>query len=151
MKQNIIETLVGFVVIITALVFLTFAYNIGHDSKPDGYYSLKARFENSEGITSGSDVMISGIKIGFVDKLDLDKISFMANLTMRINKDIKLPKDSQAAITTSGFLGGKFIAIIPGGDDATLADNDQIKRTQSSVSIESLIGKLIYSFGSKQP
>jgi phospholipid/cholesterol/gamma-HCH transport system substrate-binding protein len=79
----------------------------------------------------------------------LDKNTYFAILKLSINKDIKLPKDSGAAVTTSGFLGSKFIAITPGSEETNLSDNDQIKYTQSSINIESLIGKLMYSQGNK--
>lgn len=150
MKQNIIETIIGFVVIITSLVFLAFAYKSSSPSSNEaGGYKIIARFQNAEGIIDGSDIMLAGIKIGSVESLNLDTNSFLAILNLRINPHVKLPKDSQASVVTSGFLGNKFISITPGSSDEELANNDQIKYTQSSVNIEALLGKLMYSFGSK--
>lgn len=146
MKQNIIEIAVGFIVIIVAVTFLAFAYNRDGGEVDDGYI-LQARFQNAEGIVTGSDIMLAGIKIGDVKTLTLDRESFFAIMQMSIKKDIKLPKDSQAAIVSSGFLGGKFVSIVPGGDTEDFKDGDQIKFTQSSVNMESLIGKFMYSFG----
>jgi phospholipid/cholesterol/gamma-HCH transport system substrate-binding protein len=146
MKQNIIETVIGFVVIIVSLAFLMFAYKAGKPSSNEaGGYRISARFQNAEGIIDGSDIMLAGIKIGSVESLDLDKTSFLAILNLRINQNVKLPKDSQASVVTSGFLGNKFISITPGSSEDDLVDNDQIKYTQSSVNIEALIGKLMYS------
>lgn len=146
MKQNILETIVGFVVIIISLTFLIFAYKAAKpSSKQAGGYRISARFQNAEGIIDGSDIMLAGIKIGSVESLVLDKTSFLAILNLRIDQNVKLPKDSQASVVTSGFLGNKFISITPGSSEDELADNDQIKYTQSSVNIETLIGKLMYS------
>ncbi|WP_367364091.1 outer membrane lipid asymmetry maintenance protein MlaD [Candidatus Tisiphia endosymbiont of Nedyus quadrimaculatus] len=148
MKQNVIETLVGFIVILVALGFFVFAYKIGNSSKVESGYILKANFQNAEGIVQGSSVMLAGIKIGSVTNITLDKTSFFALLTISINNDIKLPKDTSVAIVTSGILGSRYISVTPGSSEENLAGGDQIKYTQSAVNIESLIGKLIYSFGS---
>jgi phospholipid/cholesterol/gamma-HCH transport system substrate-binding protein len=147
MQQNIIESLVGFVILIIAGVFFTFAYKSSGASIHDDGYSLVARFQSVDGVVEGSDVMLGGIKIGKVTKLTLDRNTFDAMMKMTIDKDVKLPKDSQANISSSGFLGGKFVAIVPGGDADDLQNNDQIQRTQSSINLEALIGKFMYSFG----
>ncbi len=148
MKQNFIESLVGLAVIIIALIFFGFAYKISDSSKIDAGYVLKAKFQNIEGIVKGSDVMIAGVKIGSVTSVKLDTTTFFALLTLNVDNDIKLPKDSSIAVVTSGILGNKYISVTPGQSEEILVAGDQIKYTQSSVNIESLIGKLIYSFGS---
>ena len=149
MKQNIIETTVGFIILAIALSFFVFAYNKGNKIEGSGGYLLKAEFQNIDGIVSGSDIMISGIKIGQVDKIELDKDTYVATAWLKIKDNLKLPKDSQASVSTSGLLGGKFIAITPGSSDEMLDPLAQIKYTQSSINIESLIGKLMYSITNK--
>ena len=148
MKQNVIETLLGFVILIIATWFFIYSYNTNRMSNNTGGYTLTARFQNAEGIVIGSDIMTAGIKIGEVSDMTLDRNTFFAIMKFKINKDIKIPKDSQAAVVSSGFLGGKFVSIVPGASDDDLKDNDVVKFTQSSVNIESLIGKFMYSFGS---
>ena len=150
MRQNIIETIIGFIVLGIALTFFAFAYTTGNSSSKDSGYTLKANFQNAEGIVQGSDVEVAGIKIGSVTSLTLDRNTFYAIMEIKVRDDIKLPTDSQAAIVSSGFLGGKFVSIVPGGDSTDLQHGDQIKLTQSSVNMEALIGKFMYSFGSKQ-
>lgn len=150
MKQNILETLIGIGVITTTIAFVLFAYNVNRGSQANsGGYRLNAKFQNIEGVVDGSDIMIAGIKIGTVETIELDKNHFYAIARLSIHSDIKLPKDSQAAVTTSGMIGNKYIAITPGSEAEYLANNDQIKYTQSSINIESLIGKIIYSIGNK--
>ncbi|ALN40958.1 outer membrane lipid asymmetry maintenance protein MlaD [Rickettsia rhipicephali] len=149
MQQNIIETIIGFVVLIIALLFLIFAYKTGSSITSSKGYQVTAHFQSAEGIVVGSDVMISGIKIGSVKKITLDPNSFYASVYLNINDDVKIPKDSKAQVVTSGLLGGKYISILPGNDDENLAANEEIKYTQSTINIESLINKIISSFGSK--
>ena len=149
MKYNFLETFSGFAVIAIAVLFFTFAYKIGYPNEAREFYGVKASFENVEGVGAGSDVMLSGIKIGSVSKVSIDNDAFKAILDIHLNKDIKLPKDSRFAVSTSGLLGGKYIAVVPGGDDENLKSGDVIKNTQSSINLEELIGKLMYSMTNK--
>lgn len=149
MKQNIIETLVGFAVLIIAFLFVTFAYKTGNNLSDSKGYQLTANFQSAEGIVVGGDVMIAGIKIGAVKKIVLDQNSFFALVYLNINDNIKIPVDSKASVVTSGILGGKYISIVPGNEDDDLAPNSQIRYTQSAINIESLVSKLLSSFGSK--
>jgi phospholipid/cholesterol/gamma-HCH transport system substrate-binding protein len=147
MKQNIIETIIGFVILTIAGWFLVYAYNTNRMNADSDGYILTARFQNAEGIVIGSDIMTAGIKIGEVEDMTLDRDTFFAVMKLKIHKGIQIPKDSQAAVVSSGFLGGKFVAIAPGASDIDLKDKDTITFTQSSVNIESLIGKFMYSYG----
>ncbi len=149
MKQGIIETLVGFFVLIVAFSFLGFAYNVSDFSKTNKGYMLTANFQNIDGIAKGADVKLAGIKIGFVDSLSLEDNTYYAILNLNINEGVAIPKDSSAIVSTSGLLGGKYIRINPGASDDNFIEGGKIKFTQSSLNIEDLIGKLMYSITSK--
>lgn len=144
MSNNAIETVMGAVVLAVAGGFLYFAYNNSNVKTIDGY-SVIADFGNVTGINVGSDVRVGGIKIGVVEKLSLDPKSYQAEATMRVRDNVKLPKDTSAAIRSSGLLGEKFIALDIGSDDAMLKENDFITHTESAVSLEEMLGKFIFS------
>lgn len=146
MANNAIETVMGAVVLAVAGGFLYFAYSTSSVKSVEGY-QVKADFTNITGIGLGSDVRIGGIKVGVVEKLALDPQSYQAVASLRIDKNIGLPKDSSASVQSAGLLGDKFVAIEPGGDDASLKDGDAITFTQSSVSLEEMIGKFVFSGG----
>lgn len=146
MANNAIETVMGAVVLAVAGGFLYFAYNSSSVKSVDGY-KVNADFTNITGIGLGSDVRIGGIKVGVVERLSLDPQSYQAVARMRINDSIKLPKDSSASVQSAGLLGDKFVAIEPGGDENNLKDGDTIRFTQSSVSLEEMIGKFVFSGG----
>ncbi len=146
MSNNAIETVMGAVVLAVAGGFLTFAYNNSNVRPVEGY-ALSADFANVSGIAAGSDVRIGGIKIGVVEHLDIDTKTYQAVATLRVEDKIKLPKDSSAAIQSSGLLGDKFVTLQPGGDEVMMKDGDHITYTQSSVSIEEMIGKFVFSGG----
>lgn len=146
MANNAIETVMGAVVLVVAGGFLYFAYNNSNVKSIDGY-TLKADFSNITGINAGSDVRIGGIKVGVVEELDLDPTTYDAIATLRVKDDVKLSKDTSAAVQSAGLLGDKFIALLPGGDEQNLADGDAIHITSPAVSIEELIGKFAFSGG----
>jgi phospholipid/cholesterol/gamma-HCH transport system substrate-binding protein len=146
MKQNILETIVGFAVIFIAIFFLTYSYS-AQNSDYKERYKLHATFQSVEGIIKGGDVSIGGIIVGTIENLTLDPVTYDAKVELAIDKDIKIPLDSRASIASSGFLGGKYVAITPGGDEEYLKPGDRLKYTQSSINLESLIGKFMYSGG----
>ena len=146
MANNAIETVMGAVVLAVAGSFLYFAYSNSNVKAIDGY-AIKADFTNITGIAVGSDVRIGGIKIGSVESLDLNPKTYQAEAVMRVRETVKLPKDSSAAIQSSGLLGDKFVAIEPGAEEASMKEGDAIELTQSSVSIEEMIGKFAFSGG----
>ncbi len=150
MKQDFIETIVGFFIITVAICFFAYAYKSSNVASDSGYV-VSASFQNVDGINVGSDIMIAGIKVGSVDKIVLDQTSFFAILSLRLNEDVKVPLDSQASIVTTGILGGRVVSITPGMSDVFLTKKGQIKYTQSAINIETLIGKFMYSFGNKKP
>jgi phospholipid/cholesterol/gamma-HCH transport system substrate-binding protein len=146
MQKNIVETLIGAVVLFVAVFFLLFAYKSSNISNGDGY-AITAKFDNASGVSLGSDVRIGGIKVGVVSDLGLDKTTYQALVTMQIRKSTLVPKDSSASIVGDGLLGGKYVQLIPGGDEAMLAAGDTINYTQSAVNLEEMIGKFVFSGG----
>ena len=146
MQKNILETLMGAVVLLVAATFLAFAYK-GSEVRVEAGYAVTANFSNISGIAMGSDVRIGGIKVGTITGLTLDPESYDAVVTMTIRNGTKLPKDSTASIVSSGLLGEKYVQLTPGGDDAMIAAGGKIGFTQSSVNLEELIGKFMFSGG----
>jgi phospholipid/cholesterol/gamma-HCH transport system substrate-binding protein len=142
-NHNIIETFVGAIVIVVAGFFLIFAYSSSHINTNG--YSLNAKFDRIDGLNVGSDVRISGVKVGTVTHQAVDPNTFLATISFTVNPTLKLPKDTSAEIISSGLLGGKYLALIPGGADEFLSEGSDIVYTQASVSLEAMIGQLIFS------
>ncbi len=143
MRQNVFETVLGAVVLLAAILFLTFAYDKANVHAASGY-TLKAAFQKLDGIKAGSDVILSGIKVGSVNSIVLDP-NYRAVATLTINDTVKLPKDTAAIVASSGLLGDKFISLEPGGDDVMLQAGDNITITQSPPGLEQLLGQVIFS------
>ena len=143
-RHGVAETLTGAVVLLIAGGFL--AYAVAHSGRARGAgYPLMAQFDRIDGLAVGSDVKIGGVKVGTVNAERIDPKSFLAIVSFTVQDNIKLPKDTAAVITSESLLGGKYIALSPGGDAQDLKPGDTITVTQSSVSLEELLGKFIFS------
>ena len=148
MRHNLLEAIIGAVVLMIAGFFFVTAYSTNQKSIVDGY-SLYAQFERVDGLNVGSDVKMSGVKVGAVSKLEINPKTYQARVTITLQPAIRLPQDSSAEITSESLLGGKYVALVPGGSEAFLKSNEEIVYTQSSVSFESLISKFLFSQSSE--
>lgn len=146
MRGNVVEALLGAVVLVVAAGFLVFAYSSTEVGSVEGY-EVSAKFDRVDGLVVGSDVRLGGIKIGTIVDQTLEPDTYLAIVRMSIDPDIRLPADSSAEIVSDGLLGGRYLSLVPGGAEEMLATGDEIRFTQSPVSLESLIGRLIFSQG----
>jgi phospholipid/cholesterol/gamma-HCH transport system substrate-binding protein len=154
MSGSVIETVMGAVVLVVAALFLFFAYSTSQVGAVTGGYPVTAQFQSVDGIREGSEVRIGGVKIGSVIAESLDPKTFLATIKMNIRSEYKLPEDTVAEVTSSSLLGDKYVALVPGGSEQDIAPGGQIKYTQSAVSLENLIGQMIFSQpggGQKKP
>jgi phospholipid/cholesterol/gamma-HCH transport system substrate-binding protein len=143
-RRNAVEVLSGAAVLLVAAGFLGYAVAHSGRSAVSGYM-LNAKFDHIDGLPVGSDVRMAGVKVGSVVSARIDPQSYLAVVTLSVRDGLKLPKDSSAAIDSDGLLGGKYLSLSPGGDTTMLQPGQTITITQSSVSLEQLLGKFIFS------
>lgn len=116
-------------------------FNIGNE---DNTYSVYAHFENVGGLVARSKVSIAGVKVGQVAEIEYDKTRYDARVRLEIDVNVdNISTDSTAAILTEGLLGGKYIGLSIGAEDAFLTDGDEIRDTQSAIVLEELIGQFL--------
>jgi len=144
MTGNVIETVMGAVVLVVAALFLFFAYSTSQVRAVQGY-QVNAEFERIDGIRDGGDVRIAGVKVGSVVSATLDPKTFLADVRISIDPAYKLPDDTVAEIVSSGLLGDRYLALVPGGSEQMIPPGGHIKFTQAPVSLENLIGQMIFS------
>lgn len=144
MSRNVIETLMGAVVLLVAAFFLIFAYTSADVGAVEGY-QVSARFDQIDGLGVGSDVTISGVRVGSVVATSIDPSTFEAVVAMSIDPSIRLDEFTSATIASSGLLGGRFVSLEPGGGDVLIGDGGQIDFTQSAPGLEQLLGQVIYN------
>ena len=146
MSNQLVETLMGAVVLVVAALFLAFAYS-STNVRPLNGYEVSAKFDRVDGLNPGSDVKISGIKVGTVVGEKLDPDTFLAIVTISLQSGIKLPTDTVAQVSSEGLLGGNFLALVPGSDDKDIKPGGEIKYTQAPVNLMQLLGKFIFNTG----
>ena len=70
---------------------------------------------------------------------------------MSIDPAVQLPDDTVAQVTSSGLLGDKYMSLAPGGSDKMIPPGGKIQYTQSSISLENLIGQMMFSTPGAKP
>lgn len=149
MQRSYLETFVGLLVLLVAITFTYHSYKTAEMGKDDvDGYTLTANFDRIDGLNVGGDVKISGIKVGTVREATIDPDTYQAKVKLIVDNKLKLPDDSSAEIISAGLLGDKYLALVPGGSDQYFKDGDKIKFTQSSISLEALIGKFMFGSSS---
>lgn len=145
MSNSKIETSVGGLVLVLAIGFFIYVLNSTNVINNNDGLNLKASFRSADGITSGTDVRMAGVKIGTVTGMRLDPESFRAEVLFSLRGDLKIPDDSGVAVSQDGLLGGSFVEVIPGGSEFELQEGAEFIDTQGSVSLVSLLLKFVSS------
>ena len=130
---------------IAALAYLTFQVG-GLSYRAPGGLTVYADFDDIGGLKRRAPVTIGGVKVGQVDSIELETELMRARVALDLDAGLDLPVDSAARIRTSGLLGDQFIALEPGIEEDTLGAGETIALTESALSIEGLIGKLVNNF-----
>lgn len=142
------ETILGAVVAVVAIAFFAFAAAQAGQSGVSGRtYDLVARFQSVDGVGVGSDVRVSGVKVGVVRTVELDPETYMARLTFAVDRNVQVLDESTARIATDGLLGGAYIAIEPAGMDP-LPPGGEVPYTQGSVNLLTLLSSFAQGQGS---
>ena len=144
MQRNTLETVMGAIVLLAAVGFVALAYEAA-DVKGNGGYEIAAEFGSTGGLSVGDDVRISGIKVGQITAQQLDSITYVAKVSMAIDPTIKIPSDSSARITAASLLGGNYLELMPGAAIDTLGAGAVIYDTRDPISLNDLLGKVVFS------
>ena len=144
MRRGSLETAVGALVIVIAVIFAIFTFKVTDYGRETGYL-LFAEFNHVGSIKTGSDVRVGGIPVGRVTELSLNPETFKARISLDIESKYNFPLDTAVTIGSEGLLGGSFVEIVPGGMDGNLQPNDEIEFTQDSVDMLQLLGKFMFS------
>lgn len=145
MQKSLIELTVGIFMIIGLVSFSYLAITVGGvDWFSDESYRLQARFNSIAGLKEGATVEIAGVKVGKVEKINLDNGEYEAVVELSLNKGVKLQDDSIASIRTAGIIGDRYVNIKPGGSEDLIEPGGTILETESAISLEELISKYIF-------
>jgi phospholipid/cholesterol/gamma-HCH transport system substrate-binding protein len=145
------EAKVGLLVIVGSilLLYMTFAVGKYQFGEKEGY-TLQAAFDSVAGLDTKSSVRMAGVKIGLVEKVELE--DSRARVTMRINPEVKIASGTEAMIKTMGLLGEKYVEFVPAKNKAPqkpaaagasyYRDGERVQATVSPSDVDKLINQL---------
>jgi len=145
------EAKVGVLVIVGSLLllYMTFAVGKYQFGEKEGY-TLQAAFDSVAGLDTKSAVRMAGVKIGLVEKIELE--DNRAKVTMRIDPEVKIARGTEAMIKTMGLLGEKYVEFVPvkrgkpqqpsADVDANYRDGERVLATVSPSDVDKLINQL---------
>ena len=147
MERTTLDLWVGIFVVAGIGALVVLAFKVGNLStyNVSDSYQLQANFSNIGGLKAQASIKSAGVLVGRVTGITLDTKQYEAKVTMNIDSRYQFPKDTIGKILTSGLLGEQYIGLDPGGDSDMLKSGDEIKKTQSAVVLEDMIGKFLYS------
>ena len=143
MGRNIMETALGGAVLLVAVGFVVFVLRTA-DRAPTAGVEVTARFLRVGGLSSGSDVRISGVKVGTVTDRRLDPETFEAIVTLTVSPTVQLPMDTEVIITNDGLLGGKYLRLVPGTAEETVSAGGELRNTRDFRSLEDTVSEIIF-------
>ena len=144
MNRSIFETILGMIVIVTAIAFTIYAYSLSTASSLTHTKNIQAYFNQSGGLNAGADVRMAGVNIGKVNSVTLDNQQFLALVDMAIQKDIILPISTVVEIASDGLIGGKYVRLILKDKNSPINKASVLKNTKDVETIEQLLGKFIF-------
>ena len=117
-KQN------GWVSVIAVIVLVVGLYMYADFRKQSKYNTYTTRYNSASGLQPSSPVMIKGVKIGKIKSAEISGSEVI--VVLQVNKDILLPVDTRAKLTSGGLLSDMSIILMPGSSKAMLADDANI-------------------------
>ncbi len=134
---NHLRFFTGFIFFLIILELIT----VDKSVEDSNFMNLNANFNKVDGLIKGSDVRLSGVKIGVVNKMYLNNNKPQIQISIR--NEINIPSDSSISIQTDGLFGKKYLSIEPGGMDEYLRNDDNLSFTEDSILIQDLLNKII--------
>lgn len=145
MKKATVETGVGIFVLIGIIAVGYLTIQLGRmELLGENYHRYNARFFSVSGLRTGASVEMAGVQIGQVDSITLDSDRYVADVRLKIQKDVQIMEDVIASVRTAGLIGDKFIQLTPGASDIYLEPGGTIIETESALDIEELIGRYVF-------
>ncbi len=144
MRREVMEVLAGIAVLLIAVGAVFLAFQSSGVQSVSGY-SIEAEFDNVSGVNLGTEVRLSGVKVGTVVGKRLAKQGDLAILTLSIGADYRIPEDSRVRILPDGLLGSSYVQLEPGGALEDMAPDSFVSydRTQGAINVVDLLSRFV--------
>lgn len=138
--------LVSTLVLLVAGLFYTYSYvtlfGNGHDR-----YPITAQFYSANGLSTGGNVILAGVPIGTIRAIHLNKQTYMADVLLEVDNDIRIPKDSVLTVNSTSMTDDDAVFVLPGKSKEYFEAQNTITNTRESLSLEQQIGNYIFNTG----
>ena len=142
------EILIGIFILVGIIAITFLALRMGDFGLLNNtQYIIKAEFTSASGLKKGAHVEMAGVSVGKVKNIIFNPETYLAEVYIAIENNIKVPEDSTASIRTAGIIGDKFLKVSPGGSETIIEKNMSIVETEPSINLEELISKYIFESG----
>ncbi|WP_240809702.1 MlaD family protein [Actinomadura sp. WMMA1423] len=135
------STILKFGVFVALTLLLTFY--IGQQILGTSFksrYTLSATFDDVTGLLEGDDVKIAGTPVGQVEGIKV--VRGKAVVKMAVDKEVRIPSDSTAAIRWRNVMGQRVVYLEPGSSQTKLGSGDRVPHTRSVVDLGDIVNSL---------
>jgi phospholipid/cholesterol/gamma-HCH transport system substrate-binding protein len=135
---------VGVFVLLGIIIFIVAVLTLGGQKKTfEKKSTLKAIFNDINGLQEGNNVWFSGVKVGTVKKIAFSPDAMVEVIMSIETKAMKyIKKDARAKISSEGFIGNKIVVIFGGGAHSPVVADDDILAVDSGLSTDEMIATL---------
>ena len=105
-------------------------------------YPLYARFAWGQNLKPGQPVLLAGVNVGAVADVTLRDDGFL-DVVLRVNDDVKVPKNSVASVKPVGIFGDAAIALTPKGPSpVSYSPGDTVPVGPSDTDIQAIMNRV---------
>lgn len=122
MRDQLAETIVGFLVLLVAGGFVV--YSLGAANGGGTGYALRSEFPAVDGLKIGSEVRLAGVPVGSVKAIEFDEGLFAPVVTFTVRDGLEVPADSTLKFKAEGLLGGSYLSLVLGADEEVAKAGD---------------------------
>jgi len=109
------EWKVGLFLTISLVVTAALVINFSKGTSPlTKIYTIHLTTKNVDGLVRNAVVMMAGVPVGRISAIRLNTDTYTVTLDAKIKAEYQIRGDAKFFIETAGFLGDKYIGVIPG-------------------------------------
>lgn len=143
-KKNKRAVIVGAFVFVALIIFVLGVMTLGgQKSLFNKGATVRAVFEEVNGLQAGNNVWFAGVKVGTVRAVSFTpegKVSVEMNIEKESQEVIK--RDTKAKISADGFIGNKIVVLYGGSDAAPVVQDGAALAAETSLSTEEIMATL---------
>src|SRR4051812_19415381 len=135
------EVLVGIFLIVAVAIGLLGTLWLVRGGLSSGY-PLYVKFAWGQNLKPGQPVLLAGVNVGGVRDVKLRDDGYL-DVILRVNDDIKVPKNSVASVKPIGIFGDAAVALTPKGPSSvSYAANDTVPVGPSDTDIQAIMNRV---------